>query len=1272
MRRFELIEGKSSKFWEIECEGCDYNVRYGRIGTAGQSLAKTAASEERAQAEVDRLIREKTGKGYVEVGNDTPQAGAAGPAASAAPTRKATSAAPASPSPHAATSAATTVASTTIGEPPADTPSDISAHAAPTPGPLTAPPGPSGAFRWTAAMRKTVPAQRGLPSAQPLMTRDQGLRWLQGLEAQHPPQWGWQLEQDEVKALLKECPRPERFGPERLDVADAEAWEELLYLGQMLSDAHHRLLIHGLLELCIELHGLDFALQGYLASIARIPGTYHYYCGQAGAAGANVLAQALAEHSEAGYRRLRDSMRDTATLSPRQRFALGAIFNTDPQLIADAMAVMDTQDFYVFEAAPGLAGAALSLEQADQLARCTNMRGHGYALPVLALNMARLHGVAALPFVARLYDMQTDTVQRERLANILRAFDSGEAFAELLERIEHKEVRPHIDEFARAWPFTAMQAAAMRIARSRDKSAEAWLGRMLANHLDLLPALIASLEGAALDALQRLQARLIDLEEAPPEALPELLRDPPWLKPQPRLERPALPERPLPSPSMRWPEGLQASWRSSMPATAAIDPSSNKHKGQLGEALERLRVPRSLWTGLMEGEIADLSPYLGEIEALDAKLSSYGRERSIWQLAKLAPKHRLLLWNALPGFDGYRWENGPWAGSLIAHHELDALPGLLRYIGSKPELGLQAALPVAAADVAPFAAQALSGKRLRGHAAAWLRQHAELATAALLVQAGNGAKKPVAQAERALRWMAQNVEAARMQAGARHFDEAGEALLQAILAVDPLSILPQKPGKLPAFFLPGGYTRPRLKDGRGLPLQVLPLIATQLQVSLLDEPYAGLELLREACSADSLDAFAWDLFESWYQSGAPSKESWAYAALGLLGGDATVRALTPLIRQWPGESQHARAVTGLDILASIGSDLALMNLHAIAQKAKFKGLQQRAIEKIDAVAEARGLSTEELADRLVPDLDLDANGTLRLDFGPRQFTVGFDEQLRPFALDAGGARLKDLPKPIKSDDAEQAKAASERWKLLKKDAKAIASTQLQRLELAMCGSRSFPLEVFQRFFVEHPLMRHLARRLLWGLRTEDDRVTGFRVAEDSSFADHDDAQFELPPEATICLPHPLDLDEAQRAGFGQVFADYEILQPFPQLGREILTMNEDELQQTRCARFKGKAIAVGSAWGLQHRGWRPGDAQDGGWIGWFVKPLPGGLEAQISLDPGTVVGEIQFEPKQTLGELSLRTANSWNADGLRRFSALSAVARSELLRDLDRLAPLVE
>ena len=43
MRRFEFVEGSSSKFWEVEVAGDALTVRYGRIGTQGQVQTKSFA-----------------------------------------------------------------------------------------------------------------------------------------------------------------------------------------------------------------------------------------------------------------------------------------------------------------------------------------------------------------------------------------------------------------------------------------------------------------------------------------------------------------------------------------------------------------------------------------------------------------------------------------------------------------------------------------------------------------------------------------------------------------------------------------------------------------------------------------------------------------------------------------------------------------------------------------------------------------------------------------------------------------------------------------------------------------------------------------------------------------------------------------------------------------------------------------------------------------------------------------------------------------------------
>ena len=65
-RRFEQVEGGSAKFWEVARDGREVAVRFGRIGSEGQAKVKSFADEAAATRHVDDLVREKSGKGYVE------------------------------------------------------------------------------------------------------------------------------------------------------------------------------------------------------------------------------------------------------------------------------------------------------------------------------------------------------------------------------------------------------------------------------------------------------------------------------------------------------------------------------------------------------------------------------------------------------------------------------------------------------------------------------------------------------------------------------------------------------------------------------------------------------------------------------------------------------------------------------------------------------------------------------------------------------------------------------------------------------------------------------------------------------------------------------------------------------------------------------------------------------------------------------------------------------------------------------------------------------
>jgi DNA ligase-1 len=65
-RRFECIAGNSAKFWEISIQGGDVTVRFGRLGTQGQTQSKSFAAVDAAAQHAEKLIGEKTKKGYVE------------------------------------------------------------------------------------------------------------------------------------------------------------------------------------------------------------------------------------------------------------------------------------------------------------------------------------------------------------------------------------------------------------------------------------------------------------------------------------------------------------------------------------------------------------------------------------------------------------------------------------------------------------------------------------------------------------------------------------------------------------------------------------------------------------------------------------------------------------------------------------------------------------------------------------------------------------------------------------------------------------------------------------------------------------------------------------------------------------------------------------------------------------------------------------------------------------------------------------------------------
>jgi len=373
-----------------------------------------------------------------------------------------------------------------------------------------------------------------------------------------------------------------------------------------------------------------------------------------------------------------------------------------------------------------------------------------------------------------------------------------------------------------------------------------------------------------------------------------------------------------------------------------------------------------------------------------------------------------------------------------------------------------------------------------------------------------------------------------------------------------------------------------------LNLQQVAELLLALKHSPLKAPHPLVAALKTHGYAASLDRFAWRLFEIWLNEDAPSKENWAMSAVGLLGNDASVLKLAPLIREMPGEGHHKRAVLGLECLSAIGTDMALMQINAIAQKVKYKGLKTKAEDCILAIAQSRHLTPEQLEDRIVPDCGLDQRGSRIFDYGGRQFRFVFGSEMQPMVRDEGGKVLANLPKPKAKDDPMLAEQAIAEWKLLKKQIQEVTKTQCDRLEKAMIAQRRWHPDEFDTFLVHHPLMTNLTQRLIWGLYEDSHLRQTFRVTEDLTCADEKDQELSLlsHSSASIGLVHPAQLSPEMLGIWGELFSDYELIQPFNQISRTVFGLTAEELESQQIQRFQGTEVSVTTAMAiLKKTGW---------------------------------------------------------------------------------------
>lgn len=928
----------------------------------------------------------------------------------------------------------------------------------------------------------------------------------------------------------------------------------------------------------------------------------------------------------------------------------------------------------------GHCGGLLSSERglADSLDFYRRHRASFYPPRAARLRMLEMHGAAA----AELFFEPSP--HKEAVTDLLAIHDAA-VVRFFVTQVKQIDCKTALAKQAARWPVFVLREL-LSANPSRHQAGAALVLELLAANPDWQHPLEAACDDAQRKTLARLQEDSADgVTDAAPEDWPALLRRPPWKNRQALPVVPTLALQPLPeTAALHWddlppPPYQQATGASADWLAQEVRIARERSDGWIGEfarhgaaAPAQVRdgdaVRKALWMMGVRPESLDalaggrkISPDdFGEPPAAPWTVTEY-----LWQLPPALAVDMFAHWPAMPLHMGDVMHLRP----VLRHYGAAALPGLPRLLRQGSRAMFELASVIEWDPLAGWIAKGLHTNRwVRREAGEWLARYPDTAARGLM-PAALGEPGPAHEAaQAALRWLqaAGQADAVRRQAEA-YGAEAADAVAT-LLAIAPEELLPDELPVLPRTLPLAALPRLLLKDsGHALPQACVPDVLMAMMLGRPDTPYPGLSALLDTLAPDALARFGRALLAWWIGNGRPAKERWMFALQGRLGDDETARQLYGLLRQWRAALDRVRAYDAMAMLGDIGSDAALMHLAELARQTRYDDLRTRAERMLGEVAAQRGLSLDQLADRTVPDLGLDARARLTLDFGPRTFEVRMDDHFQPSVHDAKGKALKTLPKPGANDEPGKAATATTQLKELRKLAKTVATTQVRRLEAAMCAQRRWGADEFMPFFANHPVLRVFSRPLVWGLFDASNRLEGtFRVSAEGELTDLRDDPVKLPGAARIGLPHPLELaalDPALAAAWGAVLADYEIMQPFEQLTRQTFALDPSLRTRRELPQWAGRQVSNAGLMGLESRGWLR-EVGEGGMVDSFNKALPNGRRLCVQLEEGWFVQDIpDGKALQTVRAVALDGTDATAGT----LGELPPIVFSEIERDLQRV-----
>jgi len=217
---------------------------------------------------------------------------------------------------------------------------------------------------------------------------------------------------------------------------------------------------------------------------------------------------------------------------------------------------------------------------------------------------------------------------------------------------------------------------------------------------------------------------------------------------------------------------------------------------------------------------------------------------------------------------------------------------------------------------------------------------------------------------------------------------------------------------------------------------------------------------------------------------------------------------------------------------------------------------RRLIEKsLHLVAERAGMTVDELEDVSIPQYPLDMNGALEVTVADCKATVRLVEDGRVVVLwqNAEGKRVKAAPAHARKVAPKKIRAIA----ALTRDLEGSYSVQRSRLETSFLGTRRFPLTHWRRYYMDHPLLGFLGRKLIWVFSNSQGWERS-GLWSDGEIRDSSNKLVDLARAEKVRLWHPLSYSAAEVQRWRTRIFTAGLRQPFRQAFREFYQVTDDE------------------------------------------------------------------------------------------------------------------